>query len=153
MLALDQNIWFGIAGLLLGVLFALSIVWVRRKQQRTEIELAENAAARIIEEAKKDAGAIKKEAEIQVKDSLIKEKWISRRRCERPGERFKRSKSDWSAKKKLWISGSIRLRNEIVTWAGGKPLSSLGKRASRTNPRSVIAKLMRQESSWNKSRG
>jgi ribonucrease Y len=59
---------------LLGVLFALSIVWVRRKQQRTEIELAENAAARIIEEAKRDAGAIKKEAEIQAKDSLIKEK-------------------------------------------------------------------------------
>ena len=74
MLALDQNIWFGIAGLLLGVLFALSMVWVRRKQQRTEVELAQNAAARIIEEAKKDAGAIKKEAEIQVKDSLIKEK-------------------------------------------------------------------------------
>jgi ribonuclease Y len=73
-LALDQNIWFGIAGLLLGGLFALSIVWVRRKQQRTEIELAENAAARIIEEAKRDAGAIKKEAEIQAKDSLIKEK-------------------------------------------------------------------------------
>ena len=71
---MDQNIWFGIAGLLLGVLFALSVVWVRRKQQRTEIELAENAAARIIEEAKRDAGAIKKEAEIQVKDSLIKEK-------------------------------------------------------------------------------
>jgi len=71
---LDQNIWFGIAGLLLGVFLALSIVWVRRKQQRAQIELAENAAARIIEEAKKDAGAIKKEAEIQVKDSLIKEK-------------------------------------------------------------------------------
>ncbi len=74
MLALDQNIWFGIAGLLLGVLCALSMVWVRRKQQRTEVELAQNAAARIIEEAKKDAGAIKKEAELQVKDSLIKEK-------------------------------------------------------------------------------
>jgi ribonucrease Y len=59
---------------LLGVFLALSIVWVRRKQQRTQIELAQNAAARIIEEAKKDAGAIKKEAEIQVKDSLIKEK-------------------------------------------------------------------------------
>ena len=72
---MDQNIWFGIAaGLLLGVLLVLSIVWVRRKQQRTEIELAENAAARIIEEAKRDAGAIKKEAEIQAKDSLIKEK-------------------------------------------------------------------------------
>jgi len=73
-LALDQNIWFAIAGLLLGVCFALSVVWMRRKQQRTEVELAENAAARIIEEAKKDAGAIKKEAEIQVKDNLIKEK-------------------------------------------------------------------------------
>ena len=74
MLALDQNIWFGIAGLLLVVCFALLIVWMRRKQQRTEAELAQNAAARIIEEAKKDAGVIKKEAEIQVKDSLIKEK-------------------------------------------------------------------------------
>ena len=75
MLALDQNIWFGIAaGLLLGVVFALLMVWVRRKQQRTEVELAQNAAARIIEEAKKDAGAIKKEAELQVKDSLLKEK-------------------------------------------------------------------------------
>ena len=71
---MDQNIWFGIAGLLLGVCFALSVVWMRRKQQRTEVELADNAAARIIEEAKKDAGAIKKEAEIQVKDNLIKEK-------------------------------------------------------------------------------
>jgi ribonucrease Y len=73
-LALDQNIWFGIAGLLLGGCFALSLVWVRRKQQRTDVELAENAAARIIEEAKKDAGAIKKEAELQAKDGLIKEK-------------------------------------------------------------------------------
>jgi ribonucrease Y len=73
-LALDQNIWFGIAGLLLGIFLALAIVWVRRKRKRTQIELAQNAAARIIEEAKKDAGAIKKEAEIQAKDSLVKEK-------------------------------------------------------------------------------
>jgi ribonucrease Y len=73
-LTLDQSIWFGIAGLLLGASLVLLIVWARRKQQRAETELAQNAAARIIEEAKKDAGAIKKEAEIQVKDSLIKEK-------------------------------------------------------------------------------
>lgn len=71
---MDQSIWFGIAGLLLGASLVLLIVWARRKQQRAETELAQNAAARIIEEAKKDAGAIKKEAEIQVKDSLIKEK-------------------------------------------------------------------------------
>ncbi|HEY7319912.1 MAG TPA: ribonuclease Y [Candidatus Binatia bacterium] len=73
-MTLDQSILFGIAGLLLGALLALSVVWVRRKHQRAEVELAENAAARIIEEAKRDAAAIKKEAEIQVKDSLIKEK-------------------------------------------------------------------------------
>jgi ribonucrease Y len=73
-LTLDQSIWFGIAGLLLGASLVALLVWARRKQQRAEIELAQNAAARIIEEAKKDAGAIKKEAEIQVKDSLIKEK-------------------------------------------------------------------------------
>ncbi len=74
MLALDQSIWFGIVGLLLGVGFALTIVWMRRKQQHAEIELTQSTAARIIEEAKKDAGAIKKEAEIQAKDSLLKEK-------------------------------------------------------------------------------
>ena len=74
MLALDQSIWFGMAGLLLGVCVTVSIVWLRRKQQRAEVELSENTAARIIEEAKKDAGAIKKEAEIQAKDSLLKEK-------------------------------------------------------------------------------
>jgi ribonucrease Y len=71
---LDQSIVFGIAGLLLGVLLAVLIVWVRRKQRRTQMELAQNAAVRIIEEAKKDAGAIKKEAEIQAKDSVVKEK-------------------------------------------------------------------------------
>jgi ribonuclease Y len=73
-LTLDQSIWFGIAGLLLGASLVSLLVWARRKQQRAEIELAQNAAVRIIEEAKKDAGAIKKEAEIQVKDSLVKEK-------------------------------------------------------------------------------
>jgi ribonuclease Y len=71
---LDQSIVFGIAGLLLGVLLALLIVWVRRKQRRMELEVAQNAAARIVEEAKKDAGAIKKEAELQAKDSVVKEK-------------------------------------------------------------------------------
>jgi ribonuclease Y len=71
---LNQDILFGIAGLLAGVCLALLVVWVRRKQRRIQTELAQNAAARIIEEAKKDAGAIKKEAEIQAKDSVVKEK-------------------------------------------------------------------------------
>ncbi|MET0503129.1 MAG: ribonuclease Y [Candidatus Binatia bacterium] len=73
-MALDQNTLFAIVGLLLGVVVTLSIVWVRRKQQRMQIELAQDAAARIVEEAKRDAGAIRKEAEIEAKDSVIKEK-------------------------------------------------------------------------------
>lgn len=71
---MDQSIVLGIAGLLLGVVLALLIVWVRGKQRRTQMELAQNAAVRIVEEAKKDAGAIKKEAELQAKDSVVKEK-------------------------------------------------------------------------------
>ena len=73
-MALDQNILFAIVGSLLGVVVTLSIIWVRRKQQRMQIELAQDAAARIVEEAKRDAGAIKKEAEVEAKDSVIKEK-------------------------------------------------------------------------------
>ncbi|OGQ76156.1 MAG: ribonuclease Y [Deltaproteobacteria bacterium RIFCSPLOWO2_12_FULL_60_16] len=61
----------GIAGLLVGVLLALAIAWLRRKQQRGQMELAQGTAARIIEEAKKEASAIKKEAEIQARDSVL----------------------------------------------------------------------------------
>ena len=74
MLFLDQNLLFGIAGLLIGVLAVALVSWLRSRHQQAQTELAKNAAARIIEEAKKDATAIKKEAEIQAKDSVLKEK-------------------------------------------------------------------------------
>ena len=62
------------AGLLAGVLLACLIFWIRSRQRQMQLDLAKNAASRIIEEAKKDANAIKKEAEIQAKDSIVKEK-------------------------------------------------------------------------------
>jgi len=68
---LELNMVIGIAGLLVGVLLALAIAWLRRKQQRGQMELAQGTAARIIEEAKKEASAIKKEAEIQARDSVL----------------------------------------------------------------------------------
>lgn len=71
---MDQGILLGIGGLIGGVLFALAIVWIRNKQASAQTELAKTSAARIIEEAKKDATAIKKEAELQAKDSLLKER-------------------------------------------------------------------------------
>ena len=74
MFYLDQNLIFGFAGLVGGVLVILLVSWFRSRQQRVRIELAKNAAARIIEEAKKDATTIKKEAELQAKDSILKER-------------------------------------------------------------------------------
>jgi ribonuclease Y len=71
---LDSNILFGMAGVLVGVLLACLVFWIRSRQRQMQLDLAKNAASRIIEEAKKDANAIKKEAEIQAKDSIIKEK-------------------------------------------------------------------------------
>ena len=71
---MDQNLIFGFAGLVGGVLVVLLVSWFRSRQQRVRIELAKNAAARIIEEAKKDATTIKKEAELQAKDSILKER-------------------------------------------------------------------------------
>jgi ribonucrease Y len=73
-LFLDQNLLFGVAGLLIGVLAVALISWLRSRHQQAQIEVAKNAAVRIVEEAKKDASAIKKEAEIQAKDSVLKEK-------------------------------------------------------------------------------
>jgi ribonucrease Y len=73
-LFLDQNLLFGVAGLLIGVLAVALISWLRSRHQQAQIEVAKNAAVRIVEEAKKDASAIKKESEIQAKDSVLKEK-------------------------------------------------------------------------------
>ncbi|HWX77827.1 MAG TPA: ribonuclease Y [Candidatus Acidoferrales bacterium] len=71
---MDQNLLFGVAGLLIGVLAVALISWLRSRHQQAQIEVAKNAAVQIVEEAKKDASAIKKEAEIQAKDSVLKEK-------------------------------------------------------------------------------
>ena len=68
---MELNMVIGIAGLLVGVLLALAIAWLRRKQQRGQMELAQGTAARIMEEAKKEASAIKKEAEMQARDSVL----------------------------------------------------------------------------------
>lgn len=64
----------GVVGFLLGVLLALGVAWVRRKQRRNQMELAQSTAARVVEEAKKEAQAIRKEAEIQGRDSIFQAK-------------------------------------------------------------------------------
>jgi ribonuclease Y len=64
----------GIVGLVVGLAIAWLVSWLRARQRQVEVEGATTAAARIIEEAKRDATAIKKEAEIQAKDSVLKER-------------------------------------------------------------------------------
>ena len=71
---MEINMVIGIAGFLLGVLLVLTIAWLYRRQRRSQMGLAQSTAARIIEEAKKEANAIKKEAEIQAKDSVLQAK-------------------------------------------------------------------------------
>jgi ribonuclease Y len=71
---LSQPTLFALAGLFGGIVLALVFVWIRSKQGQVQREAAQQAAARIIEEAKKDASGIRKEAEIQAKDVVLKEK-------------------------------------------------------------------------------
>jgi len=73
-LSLDASLLVGIVGLVGGILLAIAVVWVRDKKGKAETETAKNTAARILEEAKKDATAIKKEAELHAKDSVLKER-------------------------------------------------------------------------------
>ncbi|MFQ5852737.1 MAG: ribonuclease Y [Candidatus Binatia bacterium] len=68
---MGTNVLFGVIGLLLGGVLAFGGFWLRRKQRQIQMELAQSTAARIIEEAKKEASAIKREGEIQAKDSIL----------------------------------------------------------------------------------
>jgi ribonucrease Y len=73
-LLLDFRILFIMAGAVIGFCIAALVAWVRSRQQKMELQLAQNTAARIIDEAKKDANAIKKEAEIHARDSVQQER-------------------------------------------------------------------------------
>jgi len=64
----------GILGFLIGVLLVWSVFWLRRKQRRIEMDLSQSTAVRIIEEGKKEANTIKREAEFQARDSILKSK-------------------------------------------------------------------------------
>lgn len=70
-LSLELNMLIGVIGFLLGVLLVLFISWLRRRQRRIQVELAQGTADRILEEAKKEASTVKKEAEIQARDGLL----------------------------------------------------------------------------------
>jgi ribonuclease Y len=71
---LQTNLLMVVIGFLSGVILALIILWVRKKQRQIQMELARSTAARIIEEAKKEASAVKREGEIQAKDSILQAK-------------------------------------------------------------------------------
>ena len=71
---MDASLLVGLAGLAAGILLAVVVVWLRGKKAQAETNAANNTAGRILEEAKKDAAAIKKEAELHAKDSVLKER-------------------------------------------------------------------------------
>lgn len=67
----NVNLLFGIGGLLLGGLLVVIVSWIRKRQGQLQLELAKLTATRIIEEAKKEASAIRREGEIQAKDGIL----------------------------------------------------------------------------------
>ena len=67
----NMNLLFIGSGLFLGALLTLCVFWIRRKQRQVQVELAKSTATRIIDEAKKEASAIKREGEIQAKDGIL----------------------------------------------------------------------------------
>ena len=71
---MDSTLLFGLVVLIVGIGLGWVFFWVRAKQERAETEAAQKTAARILEEAKKDASAIRKEAELHAKDSVLKER-------------------------------------------------------------------------------
>ena len=71
---MDASLLVGLVGLAAGILLAAVVVWLRGKKAQAETEAANNTAARILEEAKKDAASIKKEAELHAKDSVLRER-------------------------------------------------------------------------------
>ena len=51
---------FGVIGLIAGAALVAMVAWMRAKQAQAQADAAKNSAARIIEEAKKDASGDQK---------------------------------------------------------------------------------------------
>ena len=58
-------------GIAVGCLLTVVVLLVRRKQRQLQAELDRNTAARILDEARREADAIRKESEIQAKDGIL----------------------------------------------------------------------------------
>ncbi len=76
-----------VLGLLIGVAGAGGLVFLRQKWNQETIHSAEEAAQRILDEAKKEGSVIKREAQVQAKDAILQaksevEKEINERRQE-----------------------------------------------------------------------
>lgn len=71
---MEQSFFLVVIGLIIGAASFFIITRLRGKQQQLELQAARNTAARIIDEAKKEASAIRKEAEIHAKDGIQQER-------------------------------------------------------------------------------
>ena len=60
-----------VLGVVLGCLLTVVVLLVRRKQRQVQRELDRNTAARILDEARREADAIRKEAEIRARDEAL----------------------------------------------------------------------------------
>ena len=61
-----------VLGIAVGCLLTVVVLLVRRRQRQLQAELDRNTAARILDEARREADAIRKESEIQAKDGMLR---------------------------------------------------------------------------------
>ncbi len=61
-----------VLGLAVGCLLTVGVLLIRRKQHQLQRELDRSTAARILDEARREAGVIRQEAEIKAKDGILK---------------------------------------------------------------------------------
>ena len=60
-----------VLGVVLGCLLTVVVLLVRRKQRQLQREIDRNTAARILDEARREADAVRKEAEVQARDEAL----------------------------------------------------------------------------------
>ena len=94
-----------LAGVVVG--FVLKQMFTAKK-----IKSSESLTARIVEEAKKEAETIKKEAILQAKENLLKMKADFDRETKEEEVILTDWKNASAPKKKIWINGSMRWRKK-----------------------------------------
>ena len=92
-----EMIIYLVAGLVVGGVLG---VVLRSKSSGSKLANAEREAAQIVESSKKEAETIRKEAEIQSKDVVLKQRPLGKMRFENHAKNFNPRKKGWCRRRR-----------------------------------------------------